>query len=124
PASRWWLYDLSGGRRMLWEGHQTLEGIAEGTHAHVSLPLTRLEQLAWSPDGKKVAGVAHVARETQLWTLDADGTHAQAVLSDASLSFPSWSPDGSLAYLASRGNRQTISLPCGKGSTPPSAPEA
>lgn len=123
-AQRWWLYDLAGERRALWEGHETLEGIVTDTRARVSLPLARLQQLAWSMDGKKVAGIAPAGQGTQLWTLDVEGTNAQVVLSAASLSFPSWSPDGRLACLASNGNRQTITLPCGKAPVSSSAPDA
>jgi Tol biopolymer transport system component len=124
PARRWWLYDLSGGRRPLWEGRETLEGVVTDTRARISLSLAKLEQLAWSADGKQVAGIARTANGSQLWSLDAGGGHAQVTLSEASLSFPSWSPNGSLACLASGLNRQTIALPCGKAPLSFSAPDA
>ncbi|HLX45339.1 MAG TPA: hypothetical protein VKR43_17960 [Bryobacteraceae bacterium] len=111
-TDRWWIYDLEGGRRPLWEGRKSLEA------GDVAAPIDRIEQLAWSPDGSKVAGIVHGSRESQLWTADSDGAHADVQRVPASLSFPAWSPKGGVACLSSSQERQIITFPCGKNPVP------
>jgi Tol biopolymer transport system component len=120
-SRRWWTYDAATRTRSpLWPGRTMLEGRATsgaGADGPLSIPLARLEQLTWSSDGRKVAGVAHGASGTQLWVLDADGGDGQVSASAATLSFPAWSPDGSLACLSYSSDTQTLSLPCGAASS-------
>jgi dipeptidyl aminopeptidase/acylaminoacyl peptidase len=111
-TDRWWVYDLEGSRHPLWEGRKSLEA------GDIAAPVDRIEQLAWSPDGKKVAGIVRGRQESQLWTADSDGTHAEIQRVPASLSFPVWSPKGGVACLSSSQERQTITFPCGKNSLP------
>jgi Tol biopolymer transport system component len=107
--ARWWTYDTATGqRRPLWP---------DNAHA---IPLAKLEQLTWSADGRKVAGVLHTATGTELWIFNPDGTNGQMSASPASLSFPAWAPDNRLACLSFSEGRQTLSFPCGvKSSDPP-----
>ncbi len=98
--ARWWSYDTTTGtRHPLWPD----KGRA----------LAKLEQLTWSNDGRKAAGVTHTASGTELWILNADGTNVQVSSSPASLSFPAWAPDNRLACLSSSAGSQTLSFPCG-----------
>src|SRR5262249_41782798 len=103
-GQKWWVYDVRGAalgnsnsRTELWAGQHS-----------------SLEQLAWSQDGKWVAGIARKAGGgSELWTLRADGSVGTPVVSAAILSFPVWTPDGRIACLAREGLRQTLSIPCG-----------
>ena len=58
-------------------------------------------QLAWSPDGSRLAFVAgrahhvHAQGDGDLFVMRADGTHLKRLTSGLSISAPSWSPDGS-----------------------------
>jgi Tol biopolymer transport system component len=106
--SRWWSYDTATGKRHpLW---------ADTAHA---IPLAKLEQLTWSGDGRKVAGVVHTASGTELWTFNADGSNGQMSFSPASLSFPAWTPDDRLACLSSSEGKPTWSSPCAVASSGP-----
>jgi len=99
PKARWWSYDIvSGTRHPLWPDKPTL---------------AKVEQLVFSADGK-VAGVAHTANGTELWTWNAGGSGGQVTTSPASLSFPAWSPDGKIACLSFWEGKQTLSFPCGR----------
>jgi Tol biopolymer transport system component len=107
--ARWWSYDTAKGtRHPLWP---------DAAHA---ISLAKLEQLTWSSDGRKVAGVVHTASGTELWIFNADGTNGQMSFSAASLTFPVWSPDDRLACLSFSEGRQTLSFPCGLKSPKPS----
>jgi Tol biopolymer transport system component len=105
---RWWVYDIDRGvRAALWEAHPPEQVKRES-----------LEQLAWSRDGKQVAGVVRKpSGGSQLWTLAADGSHAAAMENAAVLSFPAWLPDGRIGCLARENNKQTLSIPCGAKGT-------
>ncbi len=120
--TRWWSYDTaSATRHPLWPGKTMVEGKAIDSGKSIEMPLAKLEQLAWSADGHKVAGMAHTATGTGLWTLNADGTNGEVLSSPASLTFPAWAPDGRLACLSLSEGSQTLSFPCGiKSSEPPS----
>ena len=102
----WFLYDVTTGERsLLWPGDSSAD-----VHPRA------MGQLAWSPDGTKVAGVMTGSGGAEIWTADADGSGSQAVASGA-LSFPSWTPDGRLACLSTTEGHQTLQLPCGDPTT-------
>ena len=106
--ARWWSYDpATGMRHPLWPDTAG------------PIPLAKLEQLAWSADGRKVAGVAHTDTGTELWTFNADGTNGRMSFRPALLSFPAWSPDNRLACLSSAEGKQTLTFPCGVASSGP-----
>src|ERR1700691_3760715 len=54
--ARWWSYDTATGKR-----HPLWPDTAQ------TIPLAKLEQLTWSADGRKVAGVVRTASGTELW---------------------------------------------------------
>lgn len=73
-----------------------------------------LDQLVWSPDASRVAGVVRTAQGAAVAVLDAEGRLLEEVeVSGARLGSPAWSPDGSLACLAMASGVQTIRFPCG-----------
>ena len=76
-----------------------------GTPISINLPgppWTYAGEVAWSPDGSRLAFIAgrahHVgayAGDGDLFVVRADGTHLRRLTSSASISAPSWSPDAS-----------------------------
>ena len=121
PRARWWSYDVAmRTRQALWPQKAMLIGKSLESGKSVEIPLAKLEQLVWSADNRKVAGVAHTATGTELWMLNADGTNGEVLSSSASLAFPAWTPDDRLACLSYSEGSQRLSLPCGvKLSEPP-----
>ena len=96
---RWWLYDLrSGGHGPLFPPGQS--GVA-GTP-----PADSLQELAWSADGLRSAGVRDSGSGSEVWVLGRDS--AQVIRSAARLSHPAFAPDGHLACMARHGRRQFL----------------
>ena len=52
-----------------------------------------LDQLAWSPSGRRMAGVKRNGKRTQVWLFDTDGGNAQARDIDRRLTNPVWHPN-------------------------------
>ena len=53
-----------------------------------------LDQLTWSPSGRRMAGVKRDGKRTQVWLFDADGGgNAQAREIDRQLTYPVWHPN-------------------------------
>jgi Tol biopolymer transport system component len=121
PRPRWWSYDTATGtRHSLWPEKAMLVGKAMESNKSMEIPLAKLEQLVWSADNRRVAGVAHTATGSQLWILNADGTNGEVLSSSASLTFPAWTPDDRVACLSFSGGSQSLTFPCGvKSSEPP-----
>ena len=108
PQARWWTYDTATKtRHPLWP------------ESSLQIPLAKLEQLAWSADGRKVAGVLHSGNETELWIVNADGSKREVQSIAASLTFPAWAPDNRLACLSFSEGKQSLSFPCGVQSSEP-----
>jgi Tol biopolymer transport system component len=119
--ARWWSYNrATGTRHLLWPERARLAGRAVDSGHAVEIPLAKLEQMVWSADNRKVAGVAHTAAGTELWILNSDGSNGEVLSTPASLTFPAWAPDGRLACLSFSGGAQTLSFPCGAKSNEPS----
>ncbi|MDH4068982.1 MAG: serine/threonine-protein kinase [Ignavibacteria bacterium] len=55
--------------------------------------------VAWSPDGKSIAYVAHVSANTDIWLLDLESGERLRLTTDPGNDFfPNFAPDGSLVY--------------------------
>jgi Tol biopolymer transport system component len=52
-----------------------------------------LDQLTWSPNGRRMAGVKRNGKRTQVWLFDTDGANAQARDIDRRLTNPVWHPN-------------------------------
>lgn len=115
----WVVYDLAtGAQQALWPERRTLVGEPEGAadgRASVEIAPGRLVQLAWSPDGARVAGTVPGGPGAGLWIVTSDGSRAQRQTSDATLTYPAWAPGGEVACLESTADRQRLTLPCGSG---------
>ena len=113
----WSRYDLeSGGRRPLWENAEAVPGILRGgpVPRAVTVNLSELRDLAWSPDGSQIAGILPRAEGSELWVLTATASSAAGETSPLRLSFPAWTPDGvTVGCLARDEGAPRITLPCG-----------
>lgn len=108
-AGSWVVYEVgTGGREGLWPGRPRITD-------SVSVSTGRLVQLAWSPDGSRVAGVVPVGPGAGLWIMESDGSESRRRTSAAALSYPAWAPGGEVACLESSGGSQRLTLPCGSG---------
>ncbi|WP_456425832.1 hypothetical protein [Rhodocaloribacter sp.] len=113
----WLVYDLETGTHApLWPDRSVLRGVsASGTGDGETFEAEagRLRYLAWSPDGRRVAGVVPGPDGTQVWTLDADGGGARVRVSDQRLTYPAWVPgEDRVACLAFTGERQGFDAAC------------
>ena len=101
----WYVYDrVTGDRSALWSD-------APSGEAHPA----SMDQLAWSPDDTKVAGVVRAGGGAEVWVSNADGTGAEPVATGGEFTFPAWTPQSGLACLsADPDGRQTLQLPCGQ----------
>lgn len=113
----WVVYDVAtGGRERLWPARPTITARVPTPNAPgVEVATGRLVQLAWSPDGARVAGVVPSGVGAGLWIIGSDGSEVRLRTSDAALSYPAWAPSGEVACLESSGGRQRLTLPCGSG---------
>jgi len=74
----------------------------------------RFGQIAWSRDGKWLAGITNSQNGSALWIGTADGANGRTLTAPGMLSFPAFSPDGqTVACLIADRNTQRVSLPCG-----------
>jgi Tol biopolymer transport system component len=112
---RWWRYDLTS------DTHGPLfpAGQRAGSGAP---PSDSLFQLAWSADGRRIAGVRTSGPESQIWILAGDS--AEVIRSTAPLAHPVFAPDGHLACLTQDGKREFLRDPCTGGAATPDRLEA
>ena len=63
----------------------------------------RFSQIAWSPDGKRIAFVDPVVGRRGIYVSNPDGSDAQRLTEGVNDGWPSWSPDGtSIAFSSTR----------------------
>ena len=116
----WSLVDVPGGaRRPLW--NRAFPTVASGGDS-VAIDPNRFRELAWSRDGKRLAGIMQQQRGSILWTGNADGSAGRIQRSEVALASLAWSPNGDVvACLVDSQGKQYVSLPCG---TPPARANA
>ena len=125
PRRRWLVFDLDGGSRELWPDKKLEAAGKGGASDRQKLDVSDLNELVWSPDGKKLAGIVRSGDRSQLWVVDATTSQGTYLETDVRLSDPVFAPGGEVACLAYAGGRQVVELPCGalsKDST--ASPEA
>ncbi|HJU57675.1 MAG TPA: hypothetical protein VJ774_02945 [Actinomycetota bacterium] len=62
---------------------------------------TRTAQVAWSPDGRRIAFQNPIVDERGIFVANADGSNAERLTRGANDGWPSWSPDGSRIVFSS-----------------------
>ena len=113
PAG-WAVFDLAAGTRQpLWAERQQLSARLDGTGATTTAKVSDLRQLAWSRNGRFVAGIVNGREGQELWTVAADGTVAEARRIARRIAFPAWTPRGEVACIATIDGRPRITSPCG-----------
>ena len=122
---RWWLHDIRDHtRKPLWADVDSLRG-TDGSGNAVAAPVSRVLQLAWSPNGESVAGVVPERDGATLWIVSDDGREAQVHRSDARLSFPTWTGAGDgLACVVDTEDHPRMASPCTDASNAADGPEA
>jgi Tol biopolymer transport system component len=109
----WVVYDLvDRTRQPLWPDRSELSA-HQANGSTETVRVGALRQLAWSPDGRTLAGAADTRDGPRLWTVAADGSSATVERVSAPISFPAWTPRGGIACLAAVGGRSRVTRPCG-----------
>ena len=120
-SPRWWAYEVATeGYTPLWPPGFTVSSSGR------RLPADELRQLAFSADGRRVAGVVTSAggHGSELWSFTMEGDSVRVVANERNLSFPAFAPDGRIGCLVSGGSRQTVGFPCGEATASPDASDA
>jgi WD40 repeat protein len=109
----WIAYDrVSRTKAPLWGMHEELvartrEGVSGTTRA------TQVRQIAWSSDGRSIAGIVDARDGSVLWSIAADGSSARIVNRVPAISFPVWTPSSGIACIVTANGRSRLSMPCG-----------
>ena len=94
----WAIYDVvAGTRRELVAGDGALA----------------LRNPAWSPDGKRIAGIVNASEGQELRVLTADGATERSQHAAGRVSFPAWTPGGEVACVTTAEGRSFVTIPCG-----------
>ncbi len=113
-AGRWWLVDIDlAVRRPLWPFVKSIKGRKSGTSASVTVTPKELSDIAFSHDGRSIAGVRWTSEGSELWTMDLKGDSIEVRAFPDSLSQLTWSPDQRIVCVVRRGGHPRISFPCG-----------
>ena len=110
----WALYDrTTATRERLWADRDPLSARIEETGATTTARVSDLRQLAWSRNGRFLAGIVNAREGQELWTISADGSVAQARRVGHRIAFPAWTPRGDVACIATIDGRPRLTSPCG-----------
>jgi len=129
-TTQWVVFDaVTGQHAPLWAGRGSISGLAVASDAvrggpTPSTPLAvapgQLRELAWSADGRSVAGVVDTGGHSELWIMAAakpDSARVQTLA--AAVSYPTWVPDSRrVACVLATSAGPRVSLPCGAAPDP------
>jgi Tol biopolymer transport system component len=119
---QWAVYDVAKRTRsVLWDGASTIVGhpAESSTGDSIRIPISQLQELAWSPDGRSVAGLAYAGPRSQFWMIDADGRSARVTTTDRAINSLAWLPDSRrVACIIRTDAGPRVSLPCGDSLSP------
>jgi TolB protein len=91
----------------------TIESVEpDGSNRHVVFgdDSTRITQLAWSPDGSRIAYVNPIDGERGIYVANADGTDPVRLTEGHNDGHPSWSPDGARIAFSSSAADSSIAF--------------
>jgi Tol biopolymer transport system component len=95
PVANGQIYFRVGGG----DGPSRIEAVeADGTGQHVVFegdPLLHVTQIAWSPDGSRIAYLDAIPAERGIYVANPNGSDPVRLTHGANDAWPSWSPDGS-----------------------------
>jgi len=113
-ATRWFVYNIETRQKdPLWPGVSDISGVDLTTGERLTVPLSELQYLTWSQNGKSVAGIARAQEGTALWTMSADGGDARVQMFSGRLSYPVFHPTNEqLACLSLNEARQRLVVDC------------
>jgi len=110
----WALYDrITESRRGLWVDRDPLRARPDASGVAPTAKVSDLRQLAWSRDGRTIAGVVNGRDGQELWTIAADGTSADARRLPNRVAFPAFTARGELACVTTADGRSRVTVPCG-----------
>lgn len=118
---QWAVYDVAKRTRsVLWDGRPIAGHLAESAAGDsIRIPVSRFQELAWSPDGRFVAGLADAGPRSQLWLIDADGRTARVTTIDRVANSLAWTPDSRhVACIMQTDVGPRVSLPCEDSPSP------
>jgi TolB protein len=95
------------------EGRSRIEAVepdGSGQRIVFDEDLTRIAQIAWSPDGSRIAYQNPIASERGIYVANADGTDAARLTDGINDGWPSWSPDGTRIVFSSSSYDPAIEL--------------
>ena len=121
-GAQWAVYDVAKRTRsVLWDGRSTIVGHpAESSSGDsIRIPVSRFQELTWSPDGRSIAGLAQAGTRSQLWMIDTAGRTARVTTIDRAVSSLAWLPDSRhVACIMRTDVGPRVSLPCGDPPSP------
>lgn len=100
------------------DGQGIVARAADGSDERsIPAPATGLpSDIAWSPDGSRLAVTISTYFRTSLWVMDVDGTHAVRITETLNIGRPSWHPDGEhLTYPAGEDGRTQVHVASADG---------
>jgi Tol biopolymer transport system component len=111
----WAVYDrITESRRGLWADHDPLRARPDGSSTTApTAKVSDLRQLAWSRDGRTIAGIVNGRDGQELWTVSADGTSADARRMAHRIAFPAFTARGEIACVTTADGRSRVTVPCG-----------
>ena len=118
---QWAVYDIAKHTRsVLWDGRPIVGHLADSASGDsIRIPVSRFQELAWSPDGRSVAGLAYAGPRSQLWMIDTAGRTARVTTIDRAVNSLAWLPDSRhVACIMRTDVGPRVSLPCGDPSSP------
>ncbi len=86
--------------------------IAERTRRPVDIG--EMRQPAWSPDGRRIAGVVNGSEGQELRIVSFDGRAPESHHVSAAIAYPAWTPSGDVACVATTDGRSRVTIPCGE----------
>jgi Tol biopolymer transport system component len=113
-GNRWWVASSRAPMRPLFNDRQEIEATPAGESTPTRRRVNELRQLAASPDGRLVAGLANSSAGAELWRVAIDGTRAEMQRVADRIAWPAWTRTGEVGCTLLTDRVWRLSLPCGQ----------